>query len=160
MIQSLGASNNVAANSAMSNRPPKNDTPLTDDQATLISETLSEYDVNALTESDAQDIVAAFSEAGIEPGKALEEAMKESGFDAKNLGDLAGVGPNESIHGNGAPPPPQQVSMSSDMLDFLSEQLDKFSDDELTDENKESIMMAMQEEFGLEATDYLLNVQV
>lgn len=161
MIQaSLNTSMTMPINTGPDNRPPppaKNENPLTDEQAMLVNETLSEFDVHTLTESNAQSIVATFSQAGIEPGKALETAMKEAGFDAKSLGHLAGVEPQVNHLEAGAT---GQVSLTSQMLDFLSEQLDKYSDNELTDENKALIMTAMQEEFGLETINNLLDVQV
>ncbi len=144
-------------NTSSSSQPPakKNDAPLSDEQVQLVSETLSLFDPSELSQSDAMSIVETFAEAGIEPGRGLEEAMKEADFDAKTVGELAGVGPQEQ----GPPPPPPQTSISSQMLDFLSEQLDKYGEGELSEENKISIMSAMQEEFGLEQSDYLLDVQ-
>lgn len=70
---------------------------LTQGQSQLINETLSQFNANSLTESDARAIVSTFSEAGIRPGKELAKAMEEAGFDAKTVGELAGVSP---------PPPP------------------------------------------------------
>ena len=62
-------------------------------QAETISSILAEYDADNLSESDAKSIVAAFQEAGIEPSEELVSAMAEAGFDAKEVGTLAGVGP-------------------------------------------------------------------
>ena len=57
-----------------------------------VSSVLEDYDANNLTQSDAQDIVAALRDAGVEPGIELESAMEEAGFDAQEVGTLAGVG--------------------------------------------------------------------
>ena len=62
-------------------------------QADTISSILAEYDAANLSESDAKSIVSAFQEAGIEPSEELVSAMAEAGFDAKEVGTLAGVGP-------------------------------------------------------------------
>jgi Ca2+-binding EF-hand superfamily protein len=62
-------------------------------QSETISSILSNYDASNLSEADAQSIVAAFEEAGIEPSEELVSAMEEAGFDAKEVGTLAGVGP-------------------------------------------------------------------
>lgn len=67
-----------------------------------ISSILENYDADNLSESDAQSIVAAFKEAGIEPSSELESAMEEAGFSAQEVGTLAGVGAAQS----GTPPPP------------------------------------------------------
>ena len=74
---------------------------LSSTQLETIASVLENYDADNLSESDAQAIVAAFRDAGIEPGSDLETAMEEAGFDAKEVGTLAGVGPGEG--GGGAP---------------------------------------------------------
>ena len=70
-------------------------------QAETISSILAEYDADNLSESDAKSIVAAFQEAGIEPSEELVSAMEEAGFDAKEVGTLAGVGPQSGGGGGG-----------------------------------------------------------
>jgi len=71
-----------AMSSGMMPPPPRTGTEqnLTEDQQSLITETLSQYDVENLTEADALSIVEAFSEAGIQPGLALEKAVSSSFF--------------------------------------------------------------------------------
>ena len=83
---------------------------LSAEQTSIIEDTLSKYDANNLSQSDAQEIVKSFQEAGIAPSKALESAMSASGFDAKQVGDLAGVGRGERPMG---PPPPKKEEMAS-----------------------------------------------
>ena len=82
-----------------------------------VSSILEDYDSNNLTQSDAEDIVAAFKEAGIEPSSELVSAMEEAGFDAQEIGTLAGVGGQ-----GGMPPPPPSgggESASSEEYDAL-----------------------------------------
>lgn len=74
---------------------------LSDSQSETISSILSEYDANNLSQSDAQSIVAAFEEAGIQQSEELVSAMEEAGFDAQEVGTLAGVG---GPQGGGAAP--------------------------------------------------------
>jgi len=153
MIQgNLGIGN---GNGGALSGPAKQDKPLSEQQTQLVSDTLSQYDVDQLTQEDAVKIVETFKEAGITPGKTLAEAMAQFEFDAKQVGELAGVKSNEA----GPPPPPPQDSITSEMLDFLSEQLDKYGDGELSQENKESIMAAMQQEFNLQPNQHLLDEQ-
>ncbi len=64
---------------------------LSDDQKQLISDTLEQFDAENLTEADATSIVNAFSEAGIQPGREMAEAMSAAGFNAREVGELAGV---------------------------------------------------------------------
>ena len=87
-------------------------------QSETISSVLENYDADNLTESDAQAIVAAFQEAGIEPSKELEAAMEEAGFDAQEVGTLANVG-----QGGTPPPPPagggEEISSAEEVFDSL-----------------------------------------
>lgn len=81
-------------------------------QEETISSVLENYDASNLSKSDAQSIVAAFKEAGIEPSSELESAMADAGFDAKEVGTLAGV--SSAQGGTPPPPPPGGGSSSSD----------------------------------------------
>jgi hypothetical protein len=95
---------------------------LTDSQLETIGSVLSQYDSENLSEADAQAIVESFQAAGIQPGKALEEAMSAEGFDAKEVGSLAGVGGPGGAGGMPPPPPPpseEEVSSISSLLDTL-----------------------------------------
>jgi len=82
---------------------------------------LSNYDANSLSTSDAQEIVQSLQDANISPSEALASTMSAAGFDAKNIGDLAGVGQNSQGQRPMGPPPPKTEEMStiSDLLDSL-----------------------------------------
>ena len=86
--------------------PPGSEAAITDEQQTALSEILAEYDSENLTEADAQSIVESLSEAGIQPGQAMASAISELGFDAAEIGDLAGVGPGAGGEEGSMPPPP------------------------------------------------------
>lgn len=140
--------------------PPRTDQNLTEDQQLLISETLSKFDAENINETDALSIIEAFSQAGIQPGAALEEAMSEFGFDAKTLGDIA------NVKGQGdmppPPPPPKQSSEEiSSMVDYLKELLDEKlasgSESVLSDEDKQSILTQVFEKFGIEGGESIIN---
>ena len=94
---------------------------LSTDQQAFITDLLSQYDSESLSASDAQEIVKALQEAGIEPSKAMESTMAASGFDAKEIGDLAGVGKGDGGGRPMGPPPPKKEEMSSvsDLLESL-----------------------------------------
>lgn len=76
---------------------------LSSSQQETISSVLENYDADNLTAEDAQSIVAAFKEAGIEPGSELESALEEEGFDANEIGTLASVGAEGQAGGGGGP---------------------------------------------------------
>jgi hypothetical protein len=133
---------------------------LTEEQETLISEILSQYDVDNLSEADALSITEAFAEAGIQPGSALEQAVSDSGFDAKNLGDLANV----SEEGSRPPPPPppqQSTEEITSLVDYLAELMEETlaasSSNELSDGDKQSILSQVFEKFDIEKGDSIIN---
>ncbi len=134
---------------------PKNTQPLTDEQQQLLTETLSEFNAENLTETDAQSIIETLSEAGIQPGKELESAMAELGFDAKNIGELAG--------GERRPPPPpkqssEEISSISDFLaEMVAEKLADTGSNTLSSEDKEDILSKLFEKFGIEDGDSIIN---
>jgi hypothetical protein len=139
--------------------PPRTEQNLTGDQQSVISDTLSEFDVDNLTEADALSIVEAFSEAGIQPGLALEKAVADAGFDAKTIGELANV----SEEGNRPPPPPPKQSSDevSSMVEYLAELLEEKlasnNSDSLSDEDKQSILAQVFEKFDIEESDSIIN---
>ena len=110
------------------------------DQQTLIEETLANYDASSLSESDAKEIVEIFSEAGIEPSKELESALSSVGFDAKEIGDLAGVGregggPPGGGRPAGGPPPPtseEEVLTITELLESLLEEAEEEEESSVT----------------------------
>ena len=175
--------NSLSSGMSMPPPPPKGgESSLTEDQLTLLSETLSEYDVDNLSESDAQSIIATLSDAGIEPGAGLETAMSDLGFDAKSVGELGGAD---------RPPPPPPPSgefdsgdseIASEMIDFLSELLSEKlesseqstssttstsstdlyqrAQQELTDEDKQDVYAQLMEKFGLPEGETLIDISV
>ena len=62
---------------------------LTADQKSSIKSVLGKLDSKNLSSADAKKITSEFKKLGIQPGKELEEAMAASGFDARQVGDLA-----------------------------------------------------------------------
>ncbi len=139
--------------------PPRTEQSLTGDQQSVISDTLSEFDVDNLSETDALSIVEAFSEAGIQPGLALEKAVSAAGFDAKTIGELANI----SEEGSRPPPPPPKQSSDeiSSMVEYLAEllkeKLASNNSDSLSNEDKQSILAQVFEKFDIEESDSIIN---
>jgi hypothetical protein len=101
---------------------------LSEDQKTSIAEILSQYDGENLTQSDAQSIVESFKELGVEPSAALAEVMQESGFNAQEVGELAGVQNQRAQH---MPPPPPSQAEQESLTELLNALMgDDSSDDE------------------------------
>jgi hypothetical protein len=146
-----------AVSAGMSMPPsPRREQSLSDEQQALISETLSQFDSDNLTEEDALSIVQAFSQAGIEPSKALEKSMSSAGFDAESVGKLASV----SEPGNRPAPPKQSTEEITSMVDYLSELMEeKLADSNtaLSDEDKQSILALIFEKFDIEEGESIIN---
>ncbi|WP_426358191.1 hypothetical protein ACPUVO_17395 [Pseudocolwellia sp. HL-MZ19] len=146
---------------------PRNDSrteqALTAENQQLISDTLSQFDPDNLTEADALSIIETLSEAGIQPGQGLESALSELGFDAKSIGELAGVSESEGSRPPPPPPPQQSTEEISDLVDFvttlLEEKLAESADDSLSDEDKESIYAQINEKFGFDSDDSIIDLK-
>lgn len=103
------------------------------DQLDTIGSILSQYDPNNLSSQDATEIANAFKDNGIEPSKELSDAMSTFGFDAQEVGTLAGVIGATTGRVNTPPPPPPSQQEKDDVTDALKE---LFSDeDESSDSN-------------------------
>jgi hypothetical protein len=123
----------------MSPQQNRSTTSLTDDQRQLISDTLAQYDADNLTKAGAQSIVKIFNEAGIQPGKALTEAMAANGFNAREVGDTAG------LRGRETGPPPAQgsnggLNIDKESLEQLFTLLDQYLHDDMSDAERQSTL--------------------
>jgi hypothetical protein len=152
------SSNSAVAMQQMSQTSGSSST-LTDSQLEIISSTLEQYDSSNLSSEDASNIVEAFQDAGIQPSEALASAMESSGFDAKVVGDTAGISRPQG--GGGMPPPPpsqEEVSEVSDLLDtLLSLEEDEDSTDDLSTQIMEytSRVLSLNEESKTEVMELM-----
>lgn len=132
---------------------------LTSEQQSLISETLSEFDTDNLSQEDALSIIETFTQANIQPSATLEKALSSAGFDAKSIGDLANV--SEGSRPSPPPPPKQTEDEITSMVDYLAEILEETlsanNGNSLSDEDKQSILAQVFEKFDLEEGDSIIN---
>ncbi len=130
--------------------------PLTSEQTELMNETLAQFDPENLTAEDAQSIMQTFMDAGIQPGQEMEAIMAEAGFDAAEVGEL---GRPEGERPPGPPPSGNSLEQvdSEEVVSYLDELLAQYSD-QLGEEDKEAILVSVQEKFGLSEGDSLLSV--
>ncbi len=120
MISGIGSG--IDYNAIISGTSAVSRNSLSYEQQQVIDDTLLNYDSNSLSQSDALEIVAAFQDANIKPSKQLADAMSSLGFDAKEVGDLAGVGTDaqnvaQQIGAMKPHPPPPPPSSSEDEED-------------------------------------------
>lgn len=81
-------------------------TSMTEEQTTQVKTLLAEYDGTSLTADDAQDLVTKIREMGVNPGEELAQVLSDSGIDAQDLAELAGIsGPGGAPEGGPDGPP-------------------------------------------------------
>lgn len=152
MISSISNSNYIAQQPLQTSSQS-----LTSEQKETISQVLSEYDSSNLTAEDASSIVEAFSEAGIQPSEAFATELADAGFDAGEIGDLAGVGEKGQ-----QPPPPQSSSISSEELSSVVDYLDAMIEDGTIDLNSDTrsddMYSLLSAKFGLGDDTNLIDV--
>lgn len=130
---------------------------LTQNQQDIITQTLTQFDADLLSDSDAKSIVETFSNAGIQPGKALESAVSALGFDAKSIGELVGIERPE--HGN-RPPPQQSNEEITELVDYLTKLLEETlsaNNTELSDDQKLTIYQKINEKFGYDEDSSIID---
>lgn len=76
---------------------------LTSIQKEEVSSILENYDSSSLSQEDAQAIMGSLKDAGITPSRDLANTMRESGFEAMEVGSLARTGEISSTP-SGMPP--------------------------------------------------------
>lgn len=102
-MSTIGPMSAKASLGAISNR--QSSSTLSADQKNSIQSILGKFDSKNLSVADAKKITSEFKKLGIQPGRELAETMAASGFDAKQVGDLA--------FGQGQPPGAGAMAASS-----------------------------------------------
>ena len=140
--------NSVSANSISTiDSGKRNVQTLSDEQQALVTNTLSAFEAENLSEQDAQAIVGVFEEAGITPSKALTELIHDAGFEPQAIAELAGIEPPD-MQGR-RPPPPElsasseqvaQLNLSATELEELNSLLAQFSDGDHSEEARVALL--------------------
>ena len=115
---------------------------LTDDQIQTITDILSQYDPDNVSDEDAKAIFQAFEDAGITPAKGMKEAIEAAGFDAE---DLRSRGMSED--GTMPPPPPEDSNSSINLsaLQSLQEILNQYDLTNLSDSDQKSLLSQLED---------------
>ena len=136
-VSAITSSQTFSVGNSGANSP---ESAISDEQKELISSVLAEYDPEDLSQKDAAQIASAFQEAGIVPSRELANVMSESGFSAREVGELAGVaGPA----GTPPPPPPPQDAQEIQSISNTLEILLSFG----KEQNEENTLSEEDEEF-------------
>lgn len=163
-VQNTQSYANTQASQSSQNRQSS----ISDYQKVEIASILENYDSTSLSKEDAQAIVSSFQDLGINPSKELAETMSESGFDAFEVGSLAGVSSSQGAQqgeamaqmgGMPPPPPPPSSSTSSteeseDEIAALLEALLQAQEEQEEDEAKENLSKENNNSFLEELSNY------
>ncbi len=90
-------------------------TSLTSAQKETVSDILSNYDADNLSDEDALSIIESFASEGIQPSDELMSMMSELGFDAQSIGDVGKANQAEQT----PPPPPSKLLSMSVLKSYL-----------------------------------------
>lgn len=129
---------------------------LTSDQTNTISDILSQYDSDNVSEDDAKAIFQAFKDAGITPAKGMREAIEVAGFDAEDLR-------SKGLGDGNMPPPSLQSSSSSASINLSAIQsqqeiLSQFDLTNLSETDQTSLFTKLQES-GLISTGSMVDIK-
>jgi len=114
---------------------------LTDEQKTAAEEILAQYDPEALSEEDAEEIRQQLREAGIAPSRDLKSVLEEAGFDTEQLRPQGPGGPG----GAGGAPPPPPPELSDEQVQTLASIFEGYDAEDLSEEDLQEIQAKLQE---------------
>ena len=161
MVGSVSSQSMVTANYS-ANSTSSGQNKLSSSQQETISSVLSQFDSSNLSQSDAKSIVESFKEVGIQPSKELASSMEVLGFDAQEVGKLAGVqgGPGGAggMPPPPPPPPPNQEEEENSISALLDTLLDLSEDDEDEDSTTTSSVTSGTFDEVMEYTSRILNL--
>ncbi|WP_458700133.1 hypothetical protein ACKGJI_09915 [Sulfurospirillum sp. 1307] len=143
MVNSVGNSSAFIQTSSVLSSNSQNQT-LSSYQKEYIGTLLENYDPSNLTSDDALAIVSSLKDQGIAPSEELASLMADSGFDAREIGDLArdsgGLAEGGRQVGAMPPPPPPQGGnqVSEEEEDYISTLLDSLLTTDDSDDSSSS----------------------
>ncbi|WP_155250695.1 hypothetical protein [Pseudoalteromonas luteoviolacea] len=129
---------------------------LSEQQSDTVAGILQQFEAQTLSENDAISIVDSFREAGIKPSHALSVKMAELGFDAKAVGELAGVPRPDKQH---KARPPAEVNLKQ-VVTFLSDTLAEHNTKQLSSEQIQTQLNDIKHELGISEGHSLFNIKV
>lgn len=141
-------------------------TALTPDQLSGLAKGLDNYDPNNLSPSDAKEIVSHIKDLGIAPGRGLASAMADAGFNAREVGQKAGIGkagpPPPPPPGEGGPDGPgakKSGTINSEAIAALKRLIEGYAGNDITDDDWSDILTAMDDS-GYDLSKTLLDVRL
>lgn len=149
---------------------------LTETQSSGLTEVLSNYDAENLSDDDAKALVEEIKDLGIQRGSGLTEALGEAGIDARGLAQQAGIsgssgsnappeggqgggpgGPGGAGGGGGAKGP---ESAEVQTMQAVLEQLQASEKEADTDENFATLLLQSLEDAGLDTSQPIVDFRV
>ncbi len=149
-------------------------TKISDEQAEKLTDFLSNYDTNDLSDDDAKDIVSQIKELGISPSSDLTSALGDAGINAKDLAEQAGIGGASGPGGSGGPggpggadrpppppPPPQETqgisSVDESIVTLIADAVETYADSDEEDGSSWNAVSSALEEAGYDTSVSLID---
>ena len=122
----------------------RQETSLTDEQKTTLSEIIAQYDPENMSKDDMKTMMDEIKSANIPPSKDLKEIMDAAGFE-----------PPKRPEDEGAMPPPPQNG-SKEIPGFIQEFMQKQESGEATQDDFNQLLQTLQEK-GFDTTGLLFD---
>lgn len=133
---------------ALFQRQGVNQNSLSEEQKTSITDILSKYDPENLSEEDVQSIKDALKEAGVGPSAGLKSALEEAGFDAEAFRP-AGPPPGGPGQAGGPPPGPppggESEEASEETLKTIASIFEEYDLESLTEDDLDEIQQKLKD---------------
>ncbi|MEP3345448.1 MAG: hypothetical protein ABJN34_11410 [Litoreibacter sp.] len=148
-------------------QPPLSREPkLTESQGKELTNFLSDYDGDNLSDENAREIVSKIRDLGITPGSGLANVLSDAGIDARSLTQQAGIGPvarapAEADVAVRPPPPPEGAGRGGESVDdavvsLISDAVKAYEESDDA-ENLWSVLKPALQEAGYDTTQPLVD---
>lgn len=152
----MNISHNISA-SAQAPLPERNQG-LSHTQSSKLEYVLSNYDAAALTDTDAIEIVEKIRDIGITSGQALGHFLAESGFDANEIADKAGL-----RKPNNMPPPVDgggfKGEINSEAIEQLSLFLENFDGEDINAADWDKFFTGLEDK-GIDLSRPMMDIKL
>lgn len=139
MINGITSTQSIVSAVSSTSVNSQSNTSLSSYQKEQINTLLENYDSSNLSSDDALEIVSTLKDAGISPSEELASVLDDAGFDAQEIGDLAGIAGGKPA---GGPPPPPPSESGNTTTEEEEEYITSLLDSLLTTEEDDTTTTA------------------
>jgi hypothetical protein len=118
---------------------------LTDEQKAKVKDILSKYDPNNLTDADTKSIMDAFKQAGIQPSKDLQDAIKADGFGSTKLSKMLKPHGHKPPEGSANSSSSSSNSINTSALQSLQDILSQYDLNNMTSDQQTDLLSKLSD---------------